>query len=175
MGDLPAWRVPIHPSHRLALVGEAPGPGFKPGMDPNQWALYPYPERSAAGRLKDMLGWTRSEYLSVFARANLLGEYPGPTFPLSRGRLAAEGVAQKLAPRPLLLMGRGVADSFGFPTRDILTWESYLLGSTLIVAAVVPHPSGLNRFYNQPGNRERVRAWLQAQCEEHGCFQDQGG
>ena len=176
VASVPAWRVPVHPTHRVALVGEAPSPAFRPDVhDPNHYAMYPYPERSAAGRLKKLLGWSRTEYLQVFARANLLDFYPGQTFPLAVARPLAAPLAQRLAPRPLILLGRGVAGAFSLPTQEVCEWQDYLLGSTLIRAAMIPHPSGLNQWYNQPGNRERVRAWLQQECEALGCFQDLGG
>lgn len=164
-------RCPVHPSHRLALVGEAPGPNTHTDMP-----LYPAPERSAAGRLRTMLGWSRSEYLRTFARANMLDRYPGPAFPLTEARGLAQGVAQRLSPRPLLLMGQGVASAFRFPKEaGLLSWADYLLGQTIIRAAVVPHPSGRNLWYNEPGNRERAVAFIQRSCEELGCFQDIGG
>jgi hypothetical protein len=127
------WRVPVHPDHRLALVGEAPGPAWKgrdqlAGRESHHWALYPYPERSAAARLKDMMGLTRTEYLSTFARANLLGYYPGPVFPVRVARECAAALAQRLAPRPLCLLGQGVAQAFRFPSKELLTWQDYVEG-----------------------------------------------
>lgn len=163
-------RCPVHSSHRIAIVGEAPGPNTDPGM-----AFYPYPERSAAGRLKALLGWDRREYLTTFARSNLLDEYPGSSFPIGRARAQAEPTAQRLAPRPLLLMGRGVAMAFSFPHDRLLVWEDYLLGVTLVRAAVVPHTSGRNLWYNDPANREAARAFIQKSCEDLGCLQDVGG
>lgn len=163
-------RCPVHPSHRIALVGEAPGPNTNPDMP-----LYPAPERSAAGRLMTMLAWTRAEYLRTFARANMLREYPGASFPLGRARPLAEGVAQSLAPRPLLLMGRGVAMAFSFPHERVLEWEDYRLGDTYIRAAVVPHPSGRNRWYNNPHNVVAMRMFIERSCIDLGCFQDIGG
>lgn len=163
VANLPAWRVPVHPSHRLALVGEAPGPSFDRPGEAAQWALYPYPPRSAAGRLKDMLGMGRVEYLETFARANLLDAYPGPVFPLSRARPLAAPLAQKLAPRPLVLLGRGVAQAFRFPEQEVCRWADYLLEDVWIRAAMVPHPSGRNLFYNCPHRREKVAAWIRGQ------------
>lgn len=159
-------KCPVHKSHCLALVGEAPGPNTRSDLP-----LYPVPERSAAGRLCAMLALGRTGYLRTFARANLLDLYPGPTFPLGRAREAAEGVAQRLAPRPLILLGRGVAQAFAFPHSELMRWEDSLLGSTLIRAAVLPHPSGRNLWYNSPANREQVGVWLREQVEQH-CGQE---
>lgn len=155
-------RCPVHESHCLALVGEAPGPNTHSDMP-----LYPYPERSAAGRLCEMFGEGRSGYLKVFARANLLDKFPGSSFPVKKARAAAEPLAQRLAPRPLILLGQGVAQAFSFPTEQKFVWVDYQLGVTLIRAALIPHPSGRNLWYNHPVNREKCGAWLREQARLH--------
>lgn len=155
-------RCPVHKSHCLALVGEAPGPNTHSDLP-----LYPLPERSAAGRLCAMLGAGRAGYLRAFARANLLQDYPGPSFPILEARERAEEVAQRLSPRPLILLGRGVAQAFRFPLGEDMVWHDYLLGSTLVRAATLPHPSGRNLYYNNPAHRERVGTWLREQVELH--------
>lgn len=151
-----------HPDQCLALVGEAPGPRGNPHTP-----LWPDPPHMAGGRLAKMLGYSKTEYLRAFARANLLDEYPGPVFPLSVARPRAAPLAQRLAPKPLLLLGRGVAGAFRFPGQDICEWHDYDLEGTWIRAALVPHPSGRNLFYNDAGRTERVAAWLREQVEAH--------
>lgn len=155
-------KCPVHKSHCLALVGEAPGPRSDPTLP-----LYPLPANSSGGRLCDVIGLGRSGYLRAFARADLLDRYPGPTFPLTRAREAAEGLAQRLSPRPLILLGRGVAQAFAFPHSEYLTWEDFLLGQTLIRAAVIPHPSERNPWYRNQTNRKVVGDWLRKQVELH--------
>lgn len=150
------------PEAALALVGEAPGPNTM-----GAFPLWPSPPQSAAGRLKAMVGLSQTDYLRTFARANLLDAYPGPTFPLSRARPLAAPLAQRLAPRPLLLLGRGVAGAFRLPTQDILTWVDYELEHVWVRAALVPHPSGRNLFYNDPQRREQVGSWLREQVALH--------
>jgi uracil-DNA glycosylase len=153
---------PVHPTHKLALLGEAPGPNTRADLP-----FYPYPERSAAGRLLSILGWTRSEYLRTFARANVLDAYPGPTFPVVQGRIAAHAKARELAPRPILLMGKGVSASFMLPAdTPILTWVEKRLILTAptpidVRVAIVPHTSGRNLFYNDPANRDAVKRFIE--------------
>jgi len=166
-------RCPVHPSHRLALVGEAPGPHTHADMP-----LYPFPMQSAAGRLLAMLrelGWTRGDYLRTFARANLLGYYPGASFPVGRARPEAPLLAQRLAPRPLILLGRGVAMAFRFPTDEVLCWQDYVLEHTLVRAAIVPHPSGRNLWYNDPANRRAAAEFIDASARELGCENKSAG
>lgn len=151
-----------HPGQVLALVGEAPGPNGNPHTP-----MWPDPPNMAGARLARMLGLSKTEYLRTFRRANLLNEYPGPTFPLSRARPHAAPLAQQLSPLPLVLLGRGVAGAFRFPGQDICTWVDYQLECVWIRAAMVPHPSGRNLFYNCPERTKRVATWLREQVEAH--------
>lgn len=155
-------KCPIHRDHCLALVGEAPGSKSDPDLP-----LYPLPERSSGGRLCAMFGRGRAGYLRAFARADLIDRYPGPTFPLGRAREASEALAERLAPRPLILLGRGVAQAFAFPHSEHMAWEDYLLGQTLIRAAVIPHPSSRNLWYADRANQEKVGEWLREQVDLH--------
>lgn len=153
---------PVHPDHILALVGEAPGPRTRADCP-----FYPYPPSSAAGRLLSYLGWTRSLYLLTFARMNLLSEWPGNTFPVARGRECVPHIVGALHPRPMLLMGRGVAAAFGVSMLPILTLADVVLpcegrGMAEAKVAIVPHTSGRNLWYNEPGNQRRVREFIEA-------------
>lgn len=159
---LHASKAPVHRDHCLALVGEAPGPKSDPNLP-----LFPFPERSSGGRMCEIYGMGRPGYLRAFARADLLDRYPGPTFPIKAAREASERLAQRLAPRPLILLGRGVAQAFAFPSSDIMEWRDYLLGSTLIRAAVIPHPSGRNPWYHDHHKKMIVRNWLKGQVLAH--------
>lgn len=114
-----------------------------------------------------MLDMSRTDYLRTFRRADLLATYPGPVFPLSQARALAAPLAQQLAPLPLVLLGRGVASAFSFPTQDICTWEDYLLDGVIIRAACIPHPSGRSRYYRDPESKAKVGRWLREQVEAH--------
>jgi hypothetical protein len=145
----------VHPLHRAAIVGEAPGPNTR-----GDFPMYPYPARSAAGRLKACIEFSTREYLQAFARANLMDAYPGKSFPATAAatREAAMCIAREMAPRPLLLMGRGVATAFFLPaTTPVLEWSPMHVREYVIQIAIVPHPSGRNLWYNVPANREAVR------------------
>lgn len=107
-----------------------------------------------------MLGLGRTEYLRRFVRANLLDAYPGPVFPLQKARPLAAGLAQRLAPLPLVLLGRGVQQAFSFPVSDLCVWVDYELDGVWVRAAAIPHPSGLNHFYNTAEHREWIGSWL---------------
>jgi hypothetical protein len=157
---------PVHPDHKLALVGEAPGPRTRADCP-----FYPYPPSSAAGRLLDYLGWSRSKYLLTFARMNLLSEWPGPSFPVWRARECVPNVVEALHPRPMLLMGRGVAAAFGLGALRPLELVRVTLprrdqGQVLARVAIVPHTSGRNLWYNDPAHRAAVRTFVESLLEE---------
>jgi hypothetical protein len=156
---------PVHQDHVLALVGEAPGPRTRADCP-----FYPYPPSSAAGRLLTYLGWGRSKYLLTFARMNLLAEYPGELFPVTKARQCVPHVVAALYPRPMLLMGKGVASAFGVGVLPPLTMSTVTLpcagrGSVLAQVAIVPHTSGRNLWYNDPANRVAAREFIDSLLE----------
>jgi hypothetical protein len=160
---------PVHPDHRLALVGEAPGPRTRADCP-----FYPYPPNSAAGRLLALLGWSRSQYLLTFARMNLLSEWPGPSFPVAKAKECVPHVVAALHPRPMLLMGKGVAAAFGVPALPACVLvERHVphseLGTVLARVAIVPHTSGRNLWYNDPSNRVKVREFIESLAGDQPC------
>jgi hypothetical protein len=156
---------PVHRDHILALVREAPGPRTRADCP-----FYPYPRHSAAGRLLSYLEWTRSQYLLTFARMNLLTEWPGPSFPVARARDCVPKVVCYLYPRPMLLMGKGVAAAFGIHDLPPLVLREAALphkerGVVLARVAIIPHTSGRNLWYNDPSNRIAVREFVNSLVE----------
>lgn len=115
------------------------------GSDP-RYALYPYPETSAGGRLCfKVLGLTRREYLSRFDRVNLCaGKW---------NMKEARGRAAEIYERNgwVVLFGARVCRAFDF---------SFLPFTTRGRHVILPHPSGLSRAWNEPGAFERARAVL---------------
>lgn len=150
------------------IVGQAPSRSSD-GMPP-------FHGRSGV-RLARILGLEWPALAMSFRFANLLSRWPGYTGGNGHGRpdgrrrhggdefdptsdeaLIAAGrllVASKGA--VLVLCGRGVATAFGLPRRfPILTWR-VMGGSTV---GVLPHPSGVNHWWNAAGSEERARRFL---------------
>lgn len=95
---------------------------------------------------------------------NLLGRWPGPqgkgsAFPLAEARAAA--LALDVAGRArVLLAGRRVAAAWPWRApSDYLRWEA---GPGGVLLAVIPHPSGVNRWWNEPEHRDAARRFLRA-------------
>lgn len=119
-----------------------------------RFALYPYPERSAGGRLcRVILGLEPRAYLAAYHRANLCsGSW---SIPAARRR-AQELMQEFYAPDrelPIVLLGAKVAEAFG------QRFEPFTHSSTGPFV-LLPHPSGLSRLWNESGTFERARALL---------------
>lgn len=112
-------------------------------------------------RLADLCGCSLDEFLAAFDRENVLKRYPGS---------AGKGAAFDLAPatrratalkdrfrrkRTVLLLGYRAAKAFGIRSRY---FEPVKVSRATVV--VVPHPSGINRWYNEPKNRRRMGRFL---------------
>jgi hypothetical protein len=140
-----------------------------PLSDDPEFDLYPYPEGSAGWRLWKMLpeGTTRAQYLDVFDRRNLLHQR---TWDQKAAREAAVEIIASLAFRPIIVvLGSQVRSALGLPNAEPLVLREDMASATRVDGAAcqaivrwlpVPHPSGRNRWYNEPGNRERVGATL---------------
>lgn len=137
---------------RGLLVGENPGANTHPDLP-----LFPWPERSSAGRLLEMSGLTAGQYLGGLYRRNLVDE---PRWSRSAGAHRARSIVTALFEMPkglrVVLCGSKVARAFGL---RVEWWTPVRLDSRQ-TCVVVPHPSGLNRVYNDDSARARTGAWI---------------
>jgi hypothetical protein len=104
---------------------------------------------------------TAEEFRASFRLVNLLRDWPGKApggcgdaFPMLEARLAARRF--KMA-RRTALAGRLVAQAFGLGRVPYFEWRRF--GRDDVV--VIPHPSGINRWWNDRHNRARVGVFLQ--------------
>lgn len=152
---------------RPLLIGEAPARTTPPGWPPF------YGRQRSAKRLWEMgLRVTRSSASGVgnVDAVNLIDEYPGPRWPAARardvGRDLLFGTPTLTQPQVwsrthVLLVGRNVADAFGALTSwDWFEWFKFR-DDRQTEFAIVPHPSGLNRWWNEPKNAARARAFFE--------------
>jgi uracil-DNA glycosylase len=134
------------------LIGQAPNRGREPGK----------PFKGRTGRfLARAAGMEEREFMSSVRLMNLLDRWPGKAgkgdrFPLKEGHVAACRV--NLRGNHALLAGKRVAASFGIKKPAFLTCHEVHGG----VVWIVPHPSGINRWWNDPGNREKAIVFLKA-------------
>lgn len=135
---------------RILLVGEANPYGGDPRM-----ALYPLPENASGGRLARILGLSATEYLRAFRRVNLC-----PTdWSLKEARRRADEL--RLAGGALVLCGAKVSGAFGYPFEPFAVRAAeHVLAAQPFLYAILPHPSGLSRSWNDPDAPKRARAAL---------------
>lgn len=137
---------------RGLIIGENPGKQTHPELP-----LFPWPERSSAGRLLEMSGMTGGQYLGGLYRRNLCDTKGKWERDLAEKRARVMITVLFDMPKDLrvVLCGKRVAKAFGY--RDYEFWRPGVLESRQRYV-VIPHPSGLNRLYNDRENRARTRA-----------------
>ena len=116
--------------------------------------------RGRSGRfLAGMLGTTLEGFLASVEAVNLLDRWPGKAGKGDRFPAKLAGKKARLLPvvgRTVVLAGLNVAKAFGHVGRRFLeVWRSG--GATF---ALVPHPSGVNRWWNDPANKEAAAELL---------------
>jgi len=127
------------------IIGEAPG---KHG-DPRT----PIEGRIGA-RLAEWCGLPFDEFLTTFQRINLLEVQPqdsgkGTDFNVRAAGKVARAMQYLFEPgQVVIVLGKRAGAAFGFTNIE------YFQKATLNGAAVyvVPHPSGVNRWFNEPEN-----------------------
>lgn len=136
------------------------------------------PSRPCAGRSFERFARaagaeSRREVLAFFAhfeRTNVLDVYPGgdgkgDAFPLREARAAADAMRPGLDGRAVVLVGKATARAFRIRGPECFDWltEEPAPGSC---AVVVPHPSGVNRWWNETENRDRARRFFRVLYDE---------
>jgi len=126
-----------------------------PLSDDPHFDLYPYPRGCAGYRLWQMLpeGTTRSQYLDAFERRNLLRAREWSS---RMAREAADGILPQLVGRLVVVLGRDVRSALGLsPAEPLSINEEHVIGGGPgfdLRWLAFPHPSGRNRWFNDPEN-----------------------
>jgi hypothetical protein len=123
--------------------------------------------RSGA-RLAALADVAHDTLLSRATCVNLLRSWPGTNrtkkgdlWPAQLARVAALTCIVGVAGARVILLGQNVARAFRVGRRPILTWFPFGHGH----AAIVPHPSGINRWYNDPSNVRRAERFMRRTME----------
>jgi len=150
-GDSPASRA-----DRVLLVGECPGAAYKRPLP-----LFPLPPHGTGGRLCELLGMAPSEYLARFDRENLFSTHQARwSAPTARVRACEVVRSGAWRGRRVVLLGARLAAAFGMH-RSVAPRLRWVYVEALdAVVGLVPHPSGLNRWYNVAENREVARTFI---------------
>ena len=115
-------------------------------------------------RLAGLCGLDYHDFLRTFDRRNLLNYEQGPLgkgddFDPFAARRSALLMTPALTGREVVLLGRRVERAFLGPTSlPYLSWTD-LQG---VRWATCPHPSGINRWWNEPANRSKAEEFWNA-------------
>jgi len=119
-------------------------------------------------KLASLASMTMMEFCLSVVRANILPYYvgtngSGDAFPMPDAKRNAIRMAPLLDKRTVVFVGRRVAEAFGFKD-DWFDWdEGYFdaVGKMVRIRyAVIPHPSGRNRFWNSSQNVQEARTFI---------------
>jgi len=146
------------------LVAEN-NPYQKTAEDAMRYALYPEPPRASGGRLCTfVMGISVRDYLRNYDRVDLC--HPKWSLPAARKR-AAELMAERGPDDVIVLCGAKVAAAFDVPFIPFTYSRASVTARMLVPSlpqrpalVLLPHPSGLNRLWSQPGSVDRARAVL---------------
>lgn len=152
------------------LIGEAPGPNGDPEK--------PLEGKPAERLLESMGYWARSvseipeagtTLREIFEVRNLIDRpmertegSKGTDWPEDEARDAAHRLAHLVEPnQPVVFLGKRVATAFELPVVEWWKWTRQWAGRkpspwALLQYAIIPHPSGIVRTWNQPVNRVRA-------------------
>lgn len=135
------------------LIGQAPSRS----SDPTE----PFSGRSGSV-IAALVGLPKKHVLPMFERRNLFDAYPGKhgkgdRFDRVAARRRAILMIEELAGHQVVLVGRAVADAFLVSKSEpYMTWSRYHDAAV----AVIPHPSGIVMWWNDPTNRSRAARFL---------------
>lgn len=165
---------------RTVIVGIAPA---RPGEEGQP--LSAVAPRSTGRKIAGMIGVGKYEYMKAFDRINLCPFPQESTIPVEEWRVAASNLgASLLRGRRVILLGVNVAQCFGIdvtsPPNQFLKWtdspETKIPNYGLVgwnagdrkppfAWAILPHPSGRNRWYNNQVNKEAAIGFLKREWE----------
>lgn len=109
-----------------------------------------------------LLGMTRAEFIRKYRRLNLNDRWNGKNgrgdaFDEEAGRAAAVELLADCHAARMVLLGQNVARCFGLEHHAPLSTGLFMNG---IQFFLLPHPSGINRWWNEPKNARAAQKKL---------------
>ncbi len=124
-------------------------------------------------RLATLMNMDMEEFLTTFDRANLFNKFPGKgksgpgdAFPIQQATINAHKVMQNNPPdnyRAVILLGKNVAQAFNLQKPEFFKWDRTCRPFTV----VIPHPSGLNHWWNEKSNQRIARKFLNEMADQY--------
>lgn len=109
--------------------------------------------------LAELLGTTQEQMLVDHDFVNVIDYWPGKgpngdKFPMTEAKIRARAMLKTLSDRTVVLLGANVARAFGASKFEYFSRYQILDPETKKVVVsqmtVIPHPSGINRKWNDP-------------------------
>lgn len=120
--------------------------------------------------LAELMGTTQEQMLLDHDFINVLDHWPGrdltgDRFPPREARVAAKAKMGQLRGRVVVMLGHGIVRAFGSTQFRYLQWYELRHPDNFAdvvskYVTVVPHPSGVNRYFNKIDNRLIVGKFL---------------
>lgn len=136
-----------------------------------RYALYPAPSGVTGHRIWRMLNEASDagirDYLRVFDRRNVLNAIE---WDKTAARAEGPRLWRQLGGRTVVLLGRDVLSSIGLQQTMPLEWHGpspHKTGPQPARWCYLPHPSGLNHWYNDPVKRWAAALRLESLYEEY--------
>jgi uracil-DNA glycosylase len=139
-------------THKIGLVGQAPsrrGDPRKPLAGPNGQKI----ARLAGMSYNELIACRRRHLNPHYGRKSGKGD----AFDHAKGYVNAADVLLDWRVERIVLLGKNVARCFGFRDLPFLA-EIRIYGRRFLI---FPHPSGVNRWWNERQNEQRARQFLQ--------------
>lgn len=136
---------------KIVLVGQA--------RNPRGGSFEPL-DGASGRRLSALAGMDHAAFLERFERVNLLEEgEPGKPFDVRAARERADVLREQWQGRKAVLLGRGVAAAFRLVSDDYQWFKPIEIPPGLEVV-VMPHPSGISRWWNEADNVASAREFM---------------
>jgi len=138
----------------ILFIGQAPhrthDPGYRPLID-----------GQCGERLANLIGVDLEQYARMIDTMNIFDRWTGSSakgdvFPLQEARERAIHIWTEIKYEKIVFVGKNVAKAFGFARLDY--FETIEIDGR--IACVIPHPSGINRFWNDKENVEKAKNFL---------------
>ena len=138
-------------SSKVLLVGYCPSHSGSPER--------PLDGPGTGHRLAKLCGLSHEAYLEKFDRVNLHYDTPLKRDRVTRraGEASATKILRHSLGRSIILLGCEVRDAFD--VSEVRSGEWLYIGEETRLSWI-PHPSGLNRWYNETDNTRRVEKFL---------------
>lgn len=117
------------------------------------------------------MGLTQEEMLAQHDFVNVLDRWPGKgingdKFPISEAKPRAAALVPMMANRFVILLGSNVVRAFGIPKFKYYDWHTVQdsKNSNIIITrkcSILPHPSGVNRIWNNPDEVLKAKKFFQ--------------